>query len=593
MKWIGQHIWDFISRFRNDVYLEDLTESAQDHVVGIDADGKLYKQDVSSGDITGVDISVGTGLDISQSNTTSGDYSSTISLDLTEVGVDGSNNQLLTDNGDGTVTSEANAIYTNDALQLSSSVSGKPTIQLVNSNTDADSPKIVFQKTATGADDDELGAIHFYGDDENAVVNSFAEIIATIKDATDTTEAGGVEMKTMTQGVLRPFISAVGQGSSTRVSVDLAYGLGSITTVAGKFKTLGEDVTFSSSTTTKPVVEIINTNTDGTGPELKLNNTKGGNDGADGDYAGQITFNTMNDDGGGSSQSTQEYGRIYVRVDDATSTEESGAMLFDVANHDGGLNTALSLVGGSEDGEVDATIGCGALSSTTIAGIAYATSGASILNDSYLVFSDSDNSHTTRVKASTTSTNRTILFPDATGTVQLQGPSTGQIINVSLMKDDNYVLYLNTRNYWYSTAGLTYTGNINVSAGNWSSWSDDRQARHCGYIASQACKVNKVRLVGLFSTSYSSGALDFEFAIQKWTPGNNTTATVTTTYMTHTDHNGSYTEGNIYNLEFDVSGNNTLAAGDAFTLFARCVDSNVSARLQLWYGNCWAEVELT
>ena len=54
MKWIGQHIWDFISRFRSDVYLEDLTESAQDHVVGVDADGKLYKQDVSAGDITGV-----------------------------------------------------------------------------------------------------------------------------------------------------------------------------------------------------------------------------------------------------------------------------------------------------------------------------------------------------------------------------------------------------------------------------------------------------------------------------------------------------------------------------------------------------------
>ena len=54
MKWIGQHIHDFIARFRNDVYLESLNESAQDHVVGIDASGKLYKQDVSTGDITSV-----------------------------------------------------------------------------------------------------------------------------------------------------------------------------------------------------------------------------------------------------------------------------------------------------------------------------------------------------------------------------------------------------------------------------------------------------------------------------------------------------------------------------------------------------------
>jgi hypothetical protein len=109
MKFIGQFIQDFIARFRNDVYLEQLTESAQDHVVGVDADGKLYKQDVSTGDITGVDITVGDGLDISQSNTASGNYTSTINLDLTEVGVNGSANQLLTDDGDGTVTSESKA----------------------------------------------------------------------------------------------------------------------------------------------------------------------------------------------------------------------------------------------------------------------------------------------------------------------------------------------------------------------------------------------------------------------------------------------------------------------------------------------------
>ena len=118
MKWIGQHIWDFISRFRSDVYLEDLTESAQDHVVGVDADGKLYKQDVSTGDMTGVDISVGAGLDISQSNTTGGNYTSTIDLDLTEVGVSGSANQLLTDDGDGTVTSESGLKFTGNILTV-------------------------------------------------------------------------------------------------------------------------------------------------------------------------------------------------------------------------------------------------------------------------------------------------------------------------------------------------------------------------------------------------------------------------------------------------------------------------------------------
>ena len=30
MKWIGQHIWDFISRFRSDVYLEEISNTSTD-----------------------------------------------------------------------------------------------------------------------------------------------------------------------------------------------------------------------------------------------------------------------------------------------------------------------------------------------------------------------------------------------------------------------------------------------------------------------------------------------------------------------------------------------------------------------------------
>jgi len=36
MKWIGQHIWDFISRFRNDVYFEDLSSSSDTRVLVVD-----------------------------------------------------------------------------------------------------------------------------------------------------------------------------------------------------------------------------------------------------------------------------------------------------------------------------------------------------------------------------------------------------------------------------------------------------------------------------------------------------------------------------------------------------------------------------
>jgi hypothetical protein len=43
VKWIGQHIWDFISRFRNKVILEDLTESTEEYTIMVKADGELVK----------------------------------------------------------------------------------------------------------------------------------------------------------------------------------------------------------------------------------------------------------------------------------------------------------------------------------------------------------------------------------------------------------------------------------------------------------------------------------------------------------------------------------------------------------------------
>jgi hypothetical protein len=70
MKWIGQHIWDYISRFRNDVYFENVENGTTDtdKFLIIGASGKLkYRtgaevaSDIgASGDITGV--TAGTGL---------------------------------------------------------------------------------------------------------------------------------------------------------------------------------------------------------------------------------------------------------------------------------------------------------------------------------------------------------------------------------------------------------------------------------------------------------------------------------------------------------------------------------------------------
>ena len=90
MKWIGQHIYDLISRFRNDIYLENISSGtiASGGNLGLDSNNKIVKQDDAG--IT----------------------------DLHGAGVDGSNNQLLTDDGDGTVTSEANLTFDGSTLSI-------------------------------------------------------------------------------------------------------------------------------------------------------------------------------------------------------------------------------------------------------------------------------------------------------------------------------------------------------------------------------------------------------------------------------------------------------------------------------------------
>jgi hypothetical protein len=54
MKWIGQHIYDLVARFRNDVYLEDLSTTTETNVLVVDSDGKVSKTTVITGGVTGV-----------------------------------------------------------------------------------------------------------------------------------------------------------------------------------------------------------------------------------------------------------------------------------------------------------------------------------------------------------------------------------------------------------------------------------------------------------------------------------------------------------------------------------------------------------
>ncbi len=84
MKFIGQYIQSFIARFRNDVYLEDVSTGtiASGGNLGLDSNNKIVKATEATGDITGVTITTDSGA-VAAASQTSG------SADFTIVGTSG------------------------------------------------------------------------------------------------------------------------------------------------------------------------------------------------------------------------------------------------------------------------------------------------------------------------------------------------------------------------------------------------------------------------------------------------------------------------------------------------------------------------
>ena len=83
MKWIGQHIWDFISRFRNIVYFEDVSESPSTTSLVVDPDGKVGTNGSIGSGVDSITTTDGTYIDMTPNVPTAGAL--TIASDLSAV----------------------------------------------------------------------------------------------------------------------------------------------------------------------------------------------------------------------------------------------------------------------------------------------------------------------------------------------------------------------------------------------------------------------------------------------------------------------------------------------------------------------------
>jgi hypothetical protein len=297
-------------------------------------------------------------------------------------------NSILTGAGSSAITAEANFTYDGSDVLLQSTAGNKPDITLKATGNHNKSPVLQFvkDKGAAGAASDAVGTINFEGDNDAQQQTPMAGIVVQVEDATDGSEEGkfAVSVKNTSSTGTSDSFTLTGNGTATDASI--GSGSASVTTIAGNLTVTsdltvnGDTVTFQSANADDPHVLIKNTN-NGTneGARLDFNKLRADDGVEQGQNLGEIHFT-----GQDSAQNTQSYGYIIGEIDVGTSGQESGQIVMGVANHDGGQATGFKLTGGSQNDEIDAEVGFGTSSVTTIAGTLTMGSTAALDNSGVL-----------------------------------------------------------------------------------------------------------------------------------------------------------------------------------------------------------------
>jgi hypothetical protein len=302
MKWIGQQIYDQISRFRNNVFIDnsDLTiykpinndpavinlGSSATERLEIKANYASGTQEVNNATFktyTGSATSNRGRFIFSADETTilqiwdaglNLTASKALQIDGTDIITDSSGTATLSNIDALDATTEATIEAAIDALpnvtslpsatslgtltgltvsgdtSFTSATGSRPSVSIANTGNNDEGGTFSFQldKGAAGADNDVPGRIYWQSDNDAQEQYKFAEIYGTVADATDGQEAGAMYLKVAAyDSALETGLKLDGDTDADgEVDVTIGSGAASVTTIAGTL-TMGSTATINNS----------------------------------------------------------------------------------------------------------------------------------------------------------------------------------------------------------------------------------------------------------------------------------------------------------------------------------------------------------
>ena len=256
MKWSGQHIYDLISRFRNDVYLENISTGtiASGAHLGLDSNNKIVKAVDGGGDLTG--ITAGTGLsgesltgpvptlnvDAAQTQITSigtiatGTWQGSV---IASAYLDADTAHLTT-----TQTFTGAKTFSAATTTFTSATADSPLIKVLNTTDDDQAGQLIFEKLR---DDDgvaqgqNLGEIWFKGQDAAQNTQNYAYVIGEIDVSTGGQESGQLVLGIANEdGGMGRGLILIGGSADNEIDVTVGLGAASVVTIPGDIDLAGD-----------------------------------------------------------------------------------------------------------------------------------------------------------------------------------------------------------------------------------------------------------------------------------------------------------------------------------------------------------------